>query len=299
MGQSQDQGVVKHQLAALGVNSRGWRLYADYGYAMFVPLGQRWCDLACQDVRGDNEVAWLKILQACEMDVLPPPQLVQSMAQWRIPGDQLDVVPPLFLRLAWKACVAAQYQAVGLDVFIEEELNPLAQWFFISGAHRTVDPSQLKAGWNCLLRLRREYVGELARKLGADDWPPVMRGYESGAFTMSALSYAHQLVDEGDAMEHCVGEYAERCRFEPLRIFSVRYKKTGQRVATLSLIETAPGVWDFDQLKGPKNADVDLRVWQEADGLRQVMNQISRTDIKTRHFLDFIHSLGISEESLP
>jgi hypothetical protein len=292
MGQSQDQAVIKQQLGALGVNSRGWRLYADYGYPMFVPLGQRWCDLACEDVRGDNEVAWLKILQACEMDVLPPPQLVQSMAQWHIPGDQLDVVPPLFLRLAWKACVAAQYQADGLEDFIEEELKPLAQWFFVSRAYKTVDVHQLKAGWSCMVRLRREHVAELARKMGADDWPPVLRRYESGAFTMSALSYEQQLVEEGDAMEHCVGEYAERCRFEPLRIFSVRYKKTGQRIATLSLIEMKPGVWDFDQLKGPKNAEVDLQVSREADGLRHVMNHVSRSDVRTRNFLDFIHSLG-------
>jgi hypothetical protein len=292
MGQLQDQAVVKQQLGALGINSRGWRLYVDYGYAMFVPLGQRWCDLACEDVRGDNEVAWLKILQACETDVLPPPQLVQSMAQWHIPGDQLDVVPPLFLRLVWKACVAAQYQADSLEDFIEEELKPLAQWFFVSRAYKTVDVHQLKAGWSCMLRLRREHVAELARVMGADDWPPVLRRYESGAFTMSALSYEQQLVEEGDAMEHCVGEYAERCRFEPLRIFSVRYKKTGQRVATLSLIETKPGVWDFDQLKGPKNAEVDLQVSREADGLRHVLNHVSRSDVRTRHFLDFIHSLG-------
>jgi hypothetical protein len=288
----QDQADIKQQLAAVGVNSRGWRLYVDYGYAMFLPLGQRWCDIDCHDVRGKNEVAWLKILQACEMDVLPPPQLVESIAHWHIPGKHLDVVPPLFLRLAWKACVAAQYQEDGIEDFIEQELIPLAKWFFLSRSYQTVDIHQLKAGWNCMLRLRREYVAELTKVMGADDWPPVLRRYESGPFTMSALSYAHQLVEEGDAMEHCVGDYEDRCRFEPLRIFSVRYKKTGQRVATLSLLEKSPGVWDFDQLKGPKNADVDLRVWQEADGLVQLMNRVSVTDIKARQFLDFIHSLG-------
>lgn len=93
-------------------------------------------------------------------------------------------------------------------------------------------------------------------------------------------------------MQHCVGGYADRCRFEPLRIFSVRDKKSKQRVATLSLVEKSPGVWDFDQLKGPKNDSVDSQVWQEADGLCRVMNQISVTDLKSRQFLDFIHSLG-------
>jgi hypothetical protein len=293
MSGTQDQGVLKQQLTALGVNSRGWRLYLDYGYAMFSPLGDRWCDQLCEDVRGDNELAWLKILQACEMDVLPPPELVQSMAQWHIPGDRLEVLPPLFLRLAWKACVAAQYRPEGQDDFVETELTPLAQWFFVSGAYRTVDASQLKAGWNCMIRLRREHVAVLAQKMGVDDWPPVARRFESGPYTMSALSYAHQLIEEGEAMQHCVGDYVERCRLEPLRIFSIRHKKSGQRVATLSLVEKERGVWDFDQLKGPKNADVDPQVWQEADGLRQKMNLISCSDFKTRDFLDFIHSLGV------
>lgn len=296
MAETQDLSQVKLQISALGVNSRGWRLYQDYGYAMFMPLGDRWCDLSCEEVRGDNEVAWLKILQACEIDVLPPPQLVQSMAHWHIPGDRLDVVPSLFLRLAWKACIAAQYRSTGLEEFIETDLIPLAQWFFMSGAYKTVGSNQLKAGWVCMLRLRREYASELARKIGVDDWPPVARRYESGPFTMTALTYEHQLIEEGEAMEHCVGEYADRCRFEPLRIFSIRYKKTGQRVATLSLIEKAPGAWDFDQLKGPKNTDVDSRVWQESDGLRQVMNQLSLSDVRTRQFLDFIHSFGNQPE---
>lgn len=291
MGQTQEQSVLKLQLASRGVNSRGWRLLLDYDYAMFLPLGKRWCDIDCADARGDNEVAWLKILQSCEMDVLPPPQLVQSMAHWHIPGDQLEVVPPLFLRMAWKACVVAQYHSQGLETFIAKELTPVAQWFFASRTYKTISASQLKAGWSCLLRLRREYVAELSRQMGPDDWPPVVRCYESGPFMMSALSYEQQLIDEGDAMDHCVGEYAERCRFEPLRIFSVRYKMTAQRVATLSLIETKPGVWDFDQLKGPKNADVDLQVSREVDGLRQLMSQVSRSDVRTRHFLDFIHSL--------
>ena len=93
-------------------------------------------------------------------------------------------------------------------------------------------------------------------------------------------------------MAHCVGSYADRCRMEPLRIFSVRYKKTGARVATLSLRETKPGFWHFDQLKGPLNAEVDSRISQEADALLRIMNQISRQDAKTRQFLDFIHSLA-------
>lgn len=288
---------LRRELTELGVNSRGWHLYANYGYAMFLPLGQAWCDLDRRDVRGTNEVVWLKILQACEMDVLPPPELVASIRNWHIPGDLLDVVPPMFVRAAWKACVAAQYQEDGIEEFVTSELITLAQWFFVSGSYRHIQPGQMKAGWAKLMRLRRDYALAEAKKHGADDWPPIVRRYESGPFDMVSLSYENHLTEEGDAMRHCVGSYADRCRFEPLRIFSIRTKKTKQRVATLSLVEKSPGVWEFDQLKGPNNDQVDSRVWQEADGLRMVMNQVSVSDLKTRQFLDFIHSLGPGVET--
>ncbi len=283
---------LKLELMARGVNSRGWHLYTSYGNAMFQPLGQAWCDPDFTEVRGANEVAWLKILQACEMDVLPPRELVASISQWRIPGDLLDLVPPMFVRAAWKASVAAQYHEDGIEEFVANTLIPLAQWFFVSGSYLHIQPGQMKAGLANLMRLRRESVLVEAKKHGADDWPPIVRRFESGPFDMVALSFEAQLVEEGNAMQHCVGGYGDRCRFEPLRIFSVRNKKSTQRVATLSLVEKSPGVWDFDQIKGPKNNSVDSPVWQEADGLRLLMNQISVKDLKTRQFLDFIHSLG-------
>jgi hypothetical protein len=292
MSEISGHSQLKHELSELGINSRGWHLYVSYGYALFLPLGQQWCDLEGGDVRGNNEVAWLKILQACEMDVLPPPELVASIRNWRIPGDLLDAVPPMFVRAAWKASVAAQYSEEGIEEFVVNTLVPLAQWFFVSGSYRHIQPGQMKAGWANLMRLRRDSALDEAKKHGADDWPPIVRRYESGPFDMIALSYAAQLNEEGSAMQHCVGSYADRCRFEPLRIFSIRTKKTKQRIATLSLVENKPGVWDFDQLKGPKNDPVDSRVWQEADGLRMVMNRVSVSDLKTRQFLDFIHSLG-------
>ena len=122
---------------------------------MFLPLGSRWCAIEKQDVRGQNEVTWLKLLQGCEMDVLPPTQLVHSIAQWTIPGSRLEVLPVLFLRLTWKACVAVQYQSNCLEDFIKSELIPLAQWFFGSQAYKRVSDSQMRAGWNSRYRSRK------------------------------------------------------------------------------------------------------------------------------------------------
>ena len=289
---NEDLGTIKRRLSERGVNSRGWRLYLDYGYAMFLPLGVHWCDLKSMDVEGENEVAWLKILQACEMDVLPPPELVRSISGYPIPGNRLESVPPMFLRAVWKACVLAQYSDDGMDAFIKTEVGPLAKWFFLSGAYKTTEVDRMKAGWSSLQRLRQESVVTYAREIGADEWPPVVRRFESGAYSMRCLTYEHELEEEGQAMRHCVGDYAERCMLQPLRVFSVRNRKTNARVATLSVKEEAPGQWNFDQLKGPANADVGSSVWQESFALLRTMNDVSRTDTKMRQFLDFIHSLA-------
>ena len=124
--QMTDEPIGKHRLNALkviltqlGVNSRGWRLYIDYGDAMFTPLATHWFARHGKRRKGVVASHWLKLLQSCEMDVLPPPEMVASMAQWQVPENQLDAVSPLFLRAAWKSCAAAQYSNDGIDAFIK------------------------------------------------------------------------------------------------------------------------------------------------------------------------------------
>ncbi len=284
--------AIKTILTQHGVNARGWRLYLDYGDALFAPLAAHWFKRHGKGREGAVATHWLRLLQSCEMDVLPPPELVASMSQWQVPGNQLDAVPPLFLRAAWKSCAAAQYSVDGIDAFIKAELIPIAQWFFGSGTYKAADAGRLKSGWESLKRLRRESVTVEARKLGPDEWPPILRKFESGAYRMLALTNESQLVEEGEQMDHCVGTFGDHCRFETLRIFSVQYKKTGLRVATLAIKETQPGAWIVDQIKGPGNSDVDPFLWREVDALLQIANRISRQDRQLRAFLDLIHSLS-------
>ena len=290
--EADDLGTIKTVLTQKGVNARGWRLYLDHGDVLFSPLVRHWFATYGSSQKATVATNWLRLLQACEMDVLPPPELVASIAQWRLPGDRLEAIPPLFFRAAWKSCVAAQYTDEGMEDFIKAQLIPLAQWFFGSGAHQSDDTGRLKAGWESIKRLRHESVAAMAQKLGVDEWPPILRKFEAGAYRMLALTSECQLMEEGEEMGHCVGTYADNCRYSPLRIFSVRYKKTDTRVATLSIKEASPGSWTIDQLKGPENAEVDPLLWREADALLEFANRISRNDAQIRAFFDFIHSLG-------
>jgi hypothetical protein len=290
-------GALKTDLSKRGVSSRGWRLYLDHGDALFNPLRKNWLDKQALSKQASAAVDWLCVVQACEMDVLPPHELVASIGEWKLPGGQLNAIPPLFLRAAWKATVLAQYTDANVTDFLRNEVIPLAQWFFQSGSYQSAGPDNLKAGWESLKRLRRESVIVEAQKLSQNDWPPIIRKFESGPFVMLALCNESELVAEGEAMDHCVGTFGDICRFQPLRIFSIQQKKNKQRVATLAIKEFKSGHWEVNQLKGPSNADAGPGLWEEIDGLLQIVNAVSRRDAKLRKFLDFIHTLATARHS--
>jgi len=287
-------GEMKRLLSERGVNSRGWRLFLDYGDALFYPLDAGFFRENTPYANGSKAIAYLRLLQACEMDVLPPPEMVASLARWQLPQRRLSVIPPIFFRTVWKACVAAQYSENGLDDFIESRLLPMAGWFFFSRGYESIDDSRLKTGWATLERLRQEWFMDYARTLGNEEWAPVVRAMECDGFRFEALTSALQLEEEGDAMQHCVGSYVDRCRCSPLRIYSIIYCKTGVRVATLSAKELRPGLWDFDQLKGPRNAEVDERVWQAAYTLLDALGRESAAPSQLRFYLDGLHAVAAS-----
>ena len=292
-GQPVEPGAIKAQLTQRGVNARGWRLYLDHGDIMFKPLARVFGQASPSD-QAAQALAWLCVLQACEMDVLPPAELVRSMAQWCLPQNQLSAIPPMFLRAAWKATVAAAYQGSpnAPANFVAKEVVPFAQWFFSSGAYKTTRPDSLKVGWGNLGRLRREFIRQQGCAMSGADWPPVVQKYSSGPYVLLGLCRETELQEEGEAMDHCVDTYGDTCRFEPLRIFSIRLKKTGARVATLSVKETKPGWWDVDQLKGPSNADPGTLMWMEIVGLLQTLNTVSSHDAELRQYLDSVRQLG-------
>lgn len=284
-------GTLKAKLAQRGVNARGWRVYLDHGDAMFQPLAA-WFAQRSPEENATEATAWLCVLQACEMDVLPPVELVRSIPLWKLPQDRLSAIPHLFLRAAWKATVATAYEdSLTPANFVTDDVVPFAQWFFSSGAYKTTRPASLKVSWANLGRLRREFIKQRGCALSGADWPPVVHKYTSGPYVLLCLSREAELQAEGDAMKHCVGTFGDTCRFEPVRVYSIRLKKTGQRLATLSVRETRPGWWDVDQLKGPSNEDAGSLMWPDVVGLLQTLNTVSSQDAELRCYLDWVHQL--------
>lgn len=263
-----DLGLLKKTLASRGVNARGWRLYLDYGDAMFDTLGEPWV-YTTPGCSGSNAVAFLKLVAACEMDIPPPPLLVRSISRWRIPDSKLETIPPLFLRAAWKGCVAEDYADDGDGTctaqYIDEKVVPLANWYFGSQSHKEPDANLLKAGWPTLERRHHEWVVQReAHSPAPAEWPVFVRAVEWEGLRFVSLASNAALVAEGAAMNHCIGTYGEHCRIRMLRAYSVREIKSGARVATLTVEEETPGRWKIEAIKGSHNIAVPVRVEQAA-----------------------------------
>lgn len=260
-----DLAALKKALASRDVNSRGWRLYLDYGDALFQPLRSIWEDGSLCTNKGFFAATWLKLLQACEMDVLPPPVLVRSIERWRIPEQKIEHLPSMFLRAVWKACIAAEYVGESQEKFVETQVVPLAEWFFGSGSYRTMEKGQLKAGWESLWKKYRDT--RLAKIPEEEEWSPFLRRVEYAGHRFVALASESALKQEGQIMSHCIGDYGDRCRYEMLRAWSVLVAKTGQRVATLTVREIQPGEWAIDGLSGYRNETVTPRTAEAAMGV--------------------------------
>ncbi len=108
-------------------------------------------------------------------------------------------------------------------------------------------------------------------------WLSDLDAVEIGPFFFVPLTCTKDLKDEGHAMEHCVGTFANFCRGDWLRVFSVRDLLGQKRLATLSLIFEHDH-WCLDQIKGIRNTDVINQEQTYFDG-DQVITDLSRTDL--------------------
>lgn len=281
-----DLGQVKAELARREVNSRGWRLYLDYGDDLFSPLRGPW--IGAHSARNNLmfAVIWLRLLQSCEMDVPPPPELARSLRDWDFPGNGFGHTPPHFLRAAWKACLAAAFSGASLDTFVDREIVPVARWFFGSGAFREIDPGQLKAGWNTVCRLYDEWRWEQTPQHGREEWHPFVRVVEWGSFRVLALSSQAALKAESRAMSHCIEIYADLCRRGEVRAYSVRERDSGKRLATATMHYDSSGRqgrWSIGEVRGHRNEPVSCAIHEAHEALYRCYQDIP-TGFFASHF---------------
>jgi hypothetical protein len=83
-----------------------------------------------------------------------------------------------------------------------------------------------------------------------------------GDICIVPLTTTAELMEEGEAMAHCVLSYADEAMRGACSLYSVR--RDGVRIATLELIRGRAGSLKIAQLSGPGNASVSKEVTRAA-----------------------------------
>jgi len=100
------------------------------------------------------------------------------------------------------------------------------------------------------------------------------KSFESPTFVVEPIRTGRQLIEEGIAMRHCVGTYAERARSGEVIIFGVRTEVDGGARKRALTIEVKPESRAVIQVRGrcnrgPTRDEVGIvRCWAKEQGLR-------------------------------
>lgn len=248
-----DLAELKVRLAEFGINQRGWRMVTKFGDALLNPIAEDGRS-APPEAAFRNFCAFIRLVQQCEMDIPPPPELVRVLFALLLPrGRSLADLPVGLFRAAWSRAVALQYQGNDLEGFIESSLPDVLRWHFESG-HESAP--QTPREWRWYEDLAQHWTQRCAHELSFDEWPALLKTpVESRGVMAVELLDVESLSDEGTAMNHCVGAYFPLCDDNEYRVFSLRKRATGERVATLG-ITLDERWWVIDQVRGPNNDDV-------------------------------------------
>ena len=290
---------VVRLLKERGVSSGSWPLYLIYGDGLLQALGSPFIDTTRPDETIQNTITFLNLIHTLDMNktMLPPQALVESIKHWNLPNNNLEVIPHRFFYALCIACTASEYVAPKrhqtMDRFIERKLLPIIRWYFSTGQH--LIPNESAAGalapW---LFLEEDYRKWRSReRLDAEqkspapaDWPPFIESFELGNFRFVALASHLALELESKEMSHCIRTYARKCFKGMLRAYSIRNTRTGERIATCTVLETVPGHWNLEDLRGDRNQEVDADVRHAAIALLRAYERYYQTQADGRRLID-------------
>lgn len=284
---------LRRELKLSGINKAGWRLYEFYGDVLFKPFGFAFRP-NCHDLTKEDAIAWLLLLQGCNLCVPPPAGLVSSMDKWKIPHNSIANIPTSFFLAVLKQYALAEctYNDPDLiDAYVREELVPLAVWYFSSGIFKDDINLQKaagnKPGYKKLQEYRKNDYLQKAQLLGGDTWPPIVRSIEVLGVRMEALTSYGALKKESVIIGKSIQYFGNEFVTSSLRAYSLEYVSTKARLATILVREMYPGDWFVVSNERRNGGDLDdEKVEIACDVLIMELNKVSRVDDAIRKFLD-------------
>lgn len=266
---------IKAVLAAVGINQRGWRLLLSFGDALLVPLMPDDHAVASPSMPSLQTIcALLRLIQHCEMDVLPPPELTRAWMRMRFPSARQDLgdVPVGLFRASWLEAVRRQYEGYAFDLLLAEELPSVVRWYF--ALPQPLSTQQLKSPWRWFHSQSENWSIRCEQHLSFDVWAPILpTPVTSGPLCIIELLSPASVEDEARSMRHCIETCIPDCDRGDYRVFSIQVGSTGERVATVGMVND-DRVWIIDDVRGQDNEDVDDAAWALAERARLHCNTV-------------------------
>ncbi len=144
------------------------------------------------------------------------------------------------------------------------EAAGVMQWALETGL--VLNKQQARAGWSWL---RRNWLGWCEQRRGMVEsavpgWISLLPRHSTGGFDVVPLTSTSDLVEEAIEMRHCVDTYEETCIEGDIRIFSVRCRDSGKRLATLAIQAAKECGWLPYEVRGMANRPVSGELEQLA-----------------------------------
>ena len=181
---------------------------------------------------------------------------------------------PWLVESAWR-----HYEAIEAkddrDYFMLATFRLAATW--VLAAAWSPDANQRRAGWAAIERAWRR---EAHRAPGpAVYWPVPFESLERAGLLAVPIGNSGDLWHEGEAMGHCIADYADECAAGRYLALSVR-GPGGERVATMSFHHATDGRrWHCGDCKGRFNRDVtEPPVFELMEAVRAVLRGEGQAD---------------------
>jgi hypothetical protein len=257
-----------------GLSKAAWRYLCRYGMRYL----RRILEYVPGDSRVDVVIEYLKILE--EAGFPPPPtermlHIIVLAIRDVIPEDTSRgwcVIPRDVLGIALRES-ATRSDSYGHQVYLEQ-LACVSNW--AARVRPVLDGNQRHAGWAWLCREAEAWAAQqgVERPLRDYSWDSLLGEYQDDDFTVTPLTSARALVEEGSEMEHCIADYGSYCLDGILRVFSIRCAGGGARIATAAICFAERGGWLVMDVKGYANSDVrELRLL--AEGIARRYNALT------------------------
>lgn len=270
-----DTDAIKSMLTHLGVNQRGWRMLLNFGELLYAPLRGGVMHERRPLAAIENLAAFLRLVQQCEMDVPPPPELSRAWAYMKYPGFAHDLsnVPVGLFRAAWIEAVRRQYRGSALQELLDDELPAVIEWYFRADQGRVLDWKQLRSPWVWFRQREQAWRERCTHQLLLDEWEPLLTvPVERHGLRVVELLAAEAVHDEAHIMRHCIDGYIEACEAGDYRAFSIQDAITAERIATVGMF-VDEGQWVIEDVRGQDNAPADESLWELADSVRALLNR--------------------------